>query len=308
MKHIFVVNPMSGQRKAVDFIKTELEKYKDKIDCQLYITKGIGDAEKYINDYLKSHNEKVRFYACGGDGTINEAVNGTAPFPHASLAVCPCGSGNDFVKTFGSKEDFPDIGSLINGTEIPIDIMKVNNRYCVNVCNFGFDSYVAKKMNEIRSKPLIGGKNAYTTGVILGLVKAMKNNASVIADGEKMNSGTLLLCTVANGRYVGGKYKCAPKAIVNDGLLEICLVKPVSRITFIRLVNAYAEGQHLEDSRFKKFVRYKRCKKVEIIADDKFIISIDGEIFTFPHTNIEIIPKGLSFVLPKKLLNCDSLM
>ena len=303
MKHIFIVNPASGQGKASQNIYSSLSSLGKDYECSVYLTKGKGDAETYIRKYLESHIEAVRFYACGGDGTVNEVVNGIAMFPQASMTVYPCGSGNDFIKCFGSKEDFLDITALTGAREIPIDVMKVNDRLCVNICHFGFDSYVAKKMDEVRSKKLIGGKNAYTTGVVMGLAKAMKNRAVITADGELMCGGDFLLCTVANGRYAGGKYKCAPKAMINDGLLDICVVDPVSRAKFVRLVKYYAEGTHLTDPRFKSFLHYRQCRHVEITADEGFAISLDGEVVPMSKAVIDIIPNGIKFAVPEKILS-----
>ncbi len=308
MKHIFIVNPHSGNGKTAKLVESEISKFKNDLDADIYFTKGIGDSEKYIKRYMAENNEKVRFYACGGDGTVNEVVNGIAGSDSASFAVYPCGSGNDFVKCFGGKENLMDIRELIESDEIPIDVIKVNERYCVNVCHFGFDTYVAKKMNKVKEKPVIGGKNAYTTGVVMGLVYAMKSEASIICDGEKLNNGVFLLCTIGNGRYVGGKYKCAPRAVLNDGIMEVCLVDPVSRLKFIKLVGAYAEGKHLDDPRFKSFVHYRQCKHIEIDADDDFEVSLDGEVTPAAHAQIDIIPGGINIALPKKALQYGTIL
>ena len=306
MKHIFIVNPASGQGKASQIIYGSLSSLGKEFECSVYLTKGKGDAEQYIRKYLSSHSGAVRFYACGGDGTVNEVVNGIAAFPQASMTVYPCGSGNDFIKCFGSKEDFLDIISLTSAKEIPIDVMKVNDRFCINICHFGFDSYVAEKMDEVRSKKFIGGKNAYTTGVVMGLAKAMRNNAVIAADGDVMCNGDFLLCTVANGRYVGGKYKCAPNAYVNDGVLDICVADTVSRAKFVRLVKYYAEGTHLTDPRFKDFLHYRHCKHVEITAGEDFCISLDGEVVPMSRAVIDIIPNGIKFAVPEKILSDKS--
>lgn len=302
MKHIFIVNPASGQGKASQEIYGSISSLGKEFECSVYLTKCKGDAQKYIREYLKTHADEARFYACGGDGTVNEVANGIAAFPNASMTVYPCGSGNDFVKCFGSKEDFLDIKSLVCAKEIPIDVMRVNDRFCINICHFGFDSYVAKKMDEVRSKKVIGGNNAYTTGVVMGLAKAMKNHAVITADGEVMCSGDFLLCTVANGRYVGGKYKCAPKAMLNDGLLDICVADTVSRAKFVRLVKYYAEGTHLTDPRFKGFLHYRQCRHVEITAGEGFCISLDGEVVSMSNAVIDIVPNGIKFAVPEKLL------
>lgn len=301
MKHIFIVNPKAGNGKAEQIVRGQVSLVEHEIDSEIYITKGKNDAEFYIKDYLKKHSEPTRFYACGGDGTINEVVNGIAKFENASFTVFPCGSGNDFVKAFGKGEAFLDIKNLVHGTEMKIDVIKVNDRFCVNVLHFGFDTCVAQTMTDVKKMPVIGGKNAYTTGVVTAAIKAMKNKATIIADGEKMNNGLFLLCTAANGQYVGGKFKCAPRAAVNDGLIDLCLVDPVSRFTFIKLVGPYAEGKHLDDPRFSDFLHYKRCKKVEIIGNENTKISIDGEVTASSYTSAEIIPNALTIVLPKKL-------
>lgn len=299
MKHVFIVNPISGKGNASRLVFGSLSSLPREIESEIYITKSKGDAERFIHEYCNQNPEPVRFYACGGDGTVHEVVNGVVPHPQASFTVYPCGSGNDFVKCFGERELFLDIPSLVSGTEIPIDVMKVNDRFCINICHFGFDSYVAAKMNEVRSKKLIGGDNAYTTGVALGLLNAMKSRAVISADGEVMCSGDFLLCTAANGRYVGGKYKCAPEALVNDGVIDLCVVSPVSRLTFIKLVKYYADGSHLTDPRFKNFLKYKRCSHIEINAQPGFSISLDGEMYKMQNAMVDIIHNGIRLALPK---------
>ena len=136
MKHIFIVNPISGQGAASQAVYGSLSSLPKDADCDVYLTKGKGDAVRYIREYLGSHSEPVRFYACGGDGTIHEVVNGIAGFEQAAFAVYPCGSGNDFIKCFGSREEFLDIAALVGSEEYAIDLMKVNDRYCINICHF----------------------------------------------------------------------------------------------------------------------------------------------------------------------------
>lgn len=299
MKHLFIVNPASGHGSASEAVYGSLSSLPSDIDSEIYIIKGKGDGERYIKKTLSSSGEPVRCYACGGDGTVSEVVNGIAMFPHASFTVFPCGSGNDFVKSVGGEEIYKSLPALTAAVEMPIDFMRVNDRYCVNVCHFGFDSYVAAKMNEVRSRPVIGGGNAYTTGVALGLLHAMKSRAVITADGDTMCSGDFLLCTVANGQYVGGKYRCAPQSSVTDGLLDICVASPVSRLTFIRLVKYYADGSHLTDPRFRDFLHYRRCARVTIDAEDGFCISLDGEVVPMSHAVIDILPKGIKLAVPR---------
>ena len=151
----------------------------------------------------------------------------------------------------------------------------------------------------MRRKKLIGGKNAYTTGVVVGLFKGMKNQCKVSVDGELLNpEGKILLCTVANGQYVGGSFRCAPRSVDNDGMLEICLVKPVSYVTFLRLIGEYSKGAHLDDPRFEKYLEYRRGRKILIEAPEGFVFSFDGELIGQNEFTVEVVPSAIRFAVP----------
>lgn len=300
MKHIFIINPAAGKDNSFENIKKLLELKKVEVDYELYETQAPGDATAYIRSYCEAHSEPVRFYACGGDGTLNEVVNGVVGFPHASMGCYPCGSGNDFVKYYGGKKVFWNLDELLEAPEEYIDLMRVGNKYAINATHFGFDSSVAETMMKVRRKKIIGGKNAYTTGVVVGLFKAMKNACKVTVDGELLNpDGNILLCTIANGQYVGGSFRCAPRSIDNDGVLEVCLVKPISVLTFVSLIKVYTEGTHLDDDRFAKILKYRRGKKIEIEAPEGFIYSFDGELIRQNKFTVEVVPNAIRFAVPK---------
>ena len=300
MKHIFIINPAAGKENSFDVIKKELEALEHSVDYELYLTQAPGDATAYIHEYCKSHSGPVRFYACGGDGTLNEVVNGAVGYPQASLGCYPCGSGNDFVKYYGGKRVFLNVKDLVEAEEEYIDLMRVGNKYAINATHFGFDSCVAKTMMNVRRKKIIGGKNAYTTGVVVGLFKAMKNDCTVTVDGEVVNpEGKILLCTVTNGQYVGGSFRCAPRSLDNDGFLEICLVKPVSHITFMKVIGEYTKGTHLDNPKLERVIKYKRGKTVHIEAPEGFLYSFDGELIRQNSFTVEVVPQAIRFAVPK---------
>ena len=219
---------------------------------------------------------------------------------NAIVAIYPSGSGNDFVKYYGDKDNFLNLDNLIEGTETKIDIIKVGDRYAVNACHFGLDSAVARKMNQVRHKKIIGGKNAYNTGVFYALLTAMKTKCKVIGDGEELNDDKILLCTIANGKYVGGSYLSAPRSKNDDGYLEVCCIKPVAIIKFLRLIKVYKAGTHLDREDLKKYIEYRRCKNVEIIGGKKnFAISLDGEVVEGEKFTVETLEKELRFIIPK---------
>ncbi len=298
MKIYFIVNPMSGQGKAYRTVEKLLEDVS--FEYEIYLTEKALDATRFVKEKCEEFsNETLRFIACGGDGTLNEVVNGAVGYENAEVSCCPCGSGNDFVKYYGGAENFADVNRLVSAPAHAIDLIKVNDTYSVNVVHFGFDTCVLKTMLKVKRMKIIGGKNAYNTGVVAAVLTAMKNKARLYADGELLNEdGTFLLCTAANCSHIGGKFFCAPKAKNNDGFIDVCVVKPVSRFRLMNLINAYEKGQHLDDPRFKPIVTYRRCRNFSVEAPEGFSISIDGELTEINKFTCEIVPSAVKFAAP----------
>ena len=302
MKHIFIINPAAGKDNSFQNIKKILELKKVEVDYELYETQAPGDATAYIRKYCTEHKEPVRFYACGGDGTLNEVVNGVVGFEHASMGCYPCGSGNDFVKYYGGKKVFWNLEELLDAPEEYIDLMRVGNKYAINATHFGFDSAVAQTMMKVRRKAIIGGKNAYTTGIVKAIFTAMNNKCVVEADGEVINpKGKMLLCTVANGQYVGGSFRCAPRSNNKDGELDVCLFKPISLFRFLKLLPVYTEGEHLDEKHLAdlaKIMEYRRAKSIRVTAPEGFAYTLDGEIVEENEFVMEVAPAALRFAVP----------
>ena len=301
MKHIFVYNPAAGGGRKTDIetLKEKMKAYDGVLEYEFYPTCAEGDATRFVRERCEAQPEsEMRFYACGGDGTINEVLHGVVGHANASMTCYPCGSGNDYVKYYGGEKRFLDIDALLSGEEKAVDIMRVDDRYSINVINFGFDTCVLKTMIRVKHKKVIGGQNAYRTGVISAILTGMNNKCTVSVDGERLNNGALLLCTVANGKYVGGAFCCAPRSKNDDGLLEICLVKPVSRFKLLHLIKSYTHGNHLDDPRFEQFITYRRGTSVHVEAPEGFLFSLDGELVEKNDFTIEIMPAAVKFVVP----------
>ncbi|WP_092477837.1 diacylglycerol/lipid kinase family protein [[Clostridium] polysaccharolyticum] len=172
--------------------------------------------------------------------------------------------------------------------------------YSFNVVDFGFDTTVGIQINEERKRTGHGNKNAYKKGIIKALFKSRNNKCTVTADGQVINpDGRLLLSTIANGEYVGGSFHCAPRAKIDDGLMEVCLVKPISIFRFFKILFPYANGEHLDRNDMRDVIIYKQAKKVEVSAPEGFAYSLDGEIIYNNQFTIEILPRTLQFACPK---------
>ena len=265
MKHIFVVNPCAGQEDHSNIIRQQLEILGVSIEWEMYITRSAGDATEYVRQRATApHSETLRFYACGGDGTLNEVLTGMAGCPDTELAAYPCGSGNDYIKYYGQAKEFLDLEKLINGSTCEVDTMRVGNRFALNVCNFGFDALVCKTMDKVRRWPLLGGNNAYTTGILRHIFTGRRTKVTISVNNKPFYDGSILLCTLANGQYVGGKYRCAPHSDNSDGMIEVNLIRPMSLIRFARLIGPYADGTYTSIPGIDKVHHYCRSTAVEI--------------------------------------------
>ena len=305
MKYIFIINPFAGPRNAEEFIKNEVSKAlantTQEYEIEFYVTTAPGDATEFVSKYANEHpNLDICFIACGGDGTVFEVTNGIVGRDNAYMCVYPCGSGNDYVKYYGGREPFFDILGIFEGSVRDVDVMKVGDRYSINICNFGFESAVADCISSVKRLPVIGGKNSYYTGIAKAIFTSMKNKCKVYADGELLNpDGKILLCTLGNGAYVGGSFNCSPKSDNTDGFMEVCLVKPVSIMRFVSLIPYYENGTHLESDKFKDILIYRRAKNVTVEASDGFKICLDGEIEKCAGATVENIPGGIHFIVPR---------
>lgn len=303
MKHIFIVNNDAGEKSCLDIVKEGIAQCNEVVDYEIYTPHSPNDSINFIKNYLENNKEEyVRFYACGGDGTINKVATGIFGFPNASMTALPFGTGNDYVKYFGSGDIFKNVCNVIHGEERSVDIMKVNEKYALNSTHFGLDSVVAKAMNKLRRNKLFGKKRAYPFAIVWAFLTGMRNKCTVYADGEQLNTNDILLCTVSNGKYVGGSYFNAPNSLNDDGLLEVCLVKPVPRLKFLGLIKYYVAGTHIDNPKFKDIVVYRQAKKVTIEGPEGFCVSIDGEIYESQHIEIENLEKAIRFAVPGKSL------
>ncbi len=300
MKHIFIINPKSGKHNSTNIITQYIEDNFQYLDYNIYITQCVGDATKYVESVCKTKKDHLRFYACGGDGTLNEVVNGAIGYDGVSVACYPCGSGNDFIKMFNNSEAFYELANLIEGKEMKIDLLKVNDRYVINICNLGFDASVAYNMLKFKKWPLVTGHGAYNMALIYSLLFKMRQRCTVLIDGETALTGDMLLSVLGNGICCGGGYYCLPRAVIDDGIMDAAIVKSISRIKFIKMVKPYKDGTYVDLPKYQSLVQYRKIKKYELHSDKDIIYSLDGECGKAKDIIAEIVPNCLNLIIPKQ--------
>ena len=306
MKHLIVVNGSAGSFDPGFEAKVN-EAFKG-LDFEIYKTTGPRSVIPFLKEYLKKNKDTVRVYACGGDGTIHEVVNAVIGFDNAEVAIIASGTGNDFVKIYGGKEKFQDFAKLINGKVKPIDISELRGdgvegpMYSVNVINFGFDAIVGAKGNYYKEHGLPAGTKEGTNPYDYALKHdAMKhgrfNDIEVYADGEKLNEKQILLATLAQGQYVGGQFRCAPKSQNDDGLIDVCVLKTMTFLGLGMIIGTYTKGGHLDKPR-KKIV-YRRAKEIKMVSPTDFDVCVDGEMIKGNNFVVKVLPGAVRLVLPE---------
>lgn len=302
MRHIFLINPAAGGGKdtpaLIDKIRTACEARG--IDYHIHTTTAIGDARRTTREFCReaSADAPIRFYACGGDGTLGEVANGMADCPHAELGLIPCGTGNDFVRNFTEKSLFFDVDAQLNGTPVEIDLMRVNDSYCVNMINIGFDCEVVCKKDEYNQRPHFPHKLAYIAGVAATFFGMPGIRAHVRIDGGEESLLSLQLTTMANGECCGGGFHSNPRALLQDGMIDVLQILPVSRFTFLRLIGSYKAGTHLNGDKNAKILRAFKARTIEMRFDHDQNVCIDGEVTQLRTLSLEIHSRVLRFSLP----------
>jgi len=325
MKHLIISNPFAGNNQQKEGFEKLVTNSFVGTDYEIYYTTGPREVIPYLHKYLKEHsNDLVRVYACGGDGTCNEVVNGIVGEPNAELAVFPIGTGNDFVKTYAPKKDYQDIidnktgearflnfPKLINGKVESIDLSKISGPslkedwYSINIINFGFDAIVGAMGNWYKEHGIPSDAKPKEQNDPYGYAlnhDAMKhgrfNETIVYADGEQLNEKLILLGTIAQGQFVGGSFWCAPKSNNQDGLMDVCVLKTMSLLSLgLKYIKPYTKGKHLSSKKFKKVV-YRRAKEVQIYAPNDIDVCIDGEMVKGKTFNVTCVPNAIKLVIP----------
>ena len=304
MKHIFVVNPAAGKGKKLPALLSAITYACEEVgvEYEIYHTTTVWDGARFVREKCEKNPETMmRFYACGGDGTLYEVLNGAVGHDNAEIAVIPQGTGNDFTKSFSNPQYFSDVKRQIMGSSEKLDLIRYGNRYCMNVLNVGFDCDVVQRVSEIKRSMLVPSKMAYIMSIADVFTKPLGKNFKILIDDEELIEREFMLAALANAHYYGGGFHVAPNAYLNDGYMDLCLVDRVSRKEFIGVIGKYKAGKHIdtEGNSDYSFVHYRKCKKVVIEASTTIGVCGDGEITPAKSITVEIMPKAIAFSAPK---------
>lgn len=285
MKHIFIINPISGKGKTLKIAENIEKVCKDEdLDFEIKYTTYPGEATKIAKRYRFSKNI---IYSVGGDGTLNEVLNGIVGTKNI-LGIIPSGSGNDFYKTLSKiEEEYPII-----------DIGKINNRYFINIVSIGIDAEVANNVSLMKKKK-IKTSQIYNASLVYTFFKYKYKNIELTIDEKEITKGKCTILTICNGQVYGGGYKIAPKALLTDGYFDVYYVEKISKTKLPFVINLLKKGEHEQHKKVHK----SQATKVKLKCDKNLICNIDGEIITDDKYTIKILPKELTIYNNKEFIS-----
>lgn len=296
MRHLFIMNPHAGKydrsQEMLEKVRFTMEGRRE--EWEAVRTTGPGHAMALVQEAAR-RGDPLRIYACGGDGTLNEVVNGAAGHPYLAVTHCPIGSGNDFLRIFGGDAGrFWQLDQLLDGPQTAMDLIECNGRYALNVCSVGFDARIGLGAADFKKLPMVSGSLAYQLSAVRTIIKGIHLPYRVEIDGEQMPGDRFTLMCACNGRYYGGGFNPCPDALPDDGLLDFVVIPAVSRFTVVALIQKFARGEIGQIPQ----VILRRGRTMKVHCDRVTAVNVDGERVDGQELSIGLSDKKVQFFYP----------
>ncbi|MDR7077745.1 YegS/Rv2252/BmrU family lipid kinase [Neobacillus niacini] len=304
MKQIyFIINPKARNGYCLNvWKKVESKLIDDNIPYLAFFSEYHGHAIKLAAQIAKSNNEQKVIIAVGGDGTINEVMNGIVKYNNITLGFVPGGSGNDFSRGFHIPTNPEEaIEVILRHMEIDAPLMDIgkvtmkddSEHYFINNMGAGFDALVSYEVNRSKMKAWLNklslGRLVYVYFLLKKLFSYKCSTIDLSIDGSRHILEQTWFVTVSNQPFYGGGMKIAPEAVPDDGLLDITIVHNLSRLKLLLVFISVFWGKHVHFKEVKSF----RGKMVTIQSSDSLFVHADGEDIGFTPLNINVQTKTL---------------
>ena len=306
---LFIINPVAARGTTFKrWVETRPRLRALGMDLREHLTTRSGEAAQVAREAIRLGIKRV--VAVGGDGTLNEVVNGYLdeagrPLnPDVTLGLLPSGTGSDFRRSLGLNTHEDSILALTNDRTRLVDAMRIRftsgdgaelSRFGINVASFGLGGETVALVNKWRESlpSWIGGRPRFIAAALSALKRHRNVPIKVRLDGDREVAVAGNLIVVANGRYAGGGMMLAPNAELDDGLLDVILTERLTRFDIIRELRRIGRGGHLKNPK----VSETRAGDVTIGADERLPIDIDGEMSGYTPARLTILPSVIRFAV-----------
>jgi diacylglycerol kinase (ATP) len=295
MKARLIVNPTAGTDAAVQHLTQINERLRRRVGLlDIVMTTGEGDAADAAEDAVRRGYDYV--FVGGGDGTLNEVLNGigavSGGFAAVVLGVVPLGTGNDFASALGFPADVAAAAdTLLDAPASWVDVGQLNDRYFINVSAGGFIAEVSDAVSSQLKN--LAGRLAYVIG---GATVVLEHEPVSVRVESAVRSTTMAInmFAVCNSRLIGGGRLIAPEARVDDGLLDVYLVEAMSKVEFVALLTRVSDGTHTSDER----VTFFRAAELDLQFDKPIKVNTDGQVLETDRCRYRVLPAALRVLRP----------
>jgi YegS/Rv2252/BmrU family lipid kinase len=308
-KWFVIVNPNAGNGKGKkDWKQISSDLIKHGLSFSEQFTEKKGHAIKLSQEAINSGYRNI--LCVGGDGTLNEIVNGVftqqvCTAKDVTLGLIPVGTGNDWGRMFGIPLNYEGAIKIIKDEKTMLhDIGMVtcfngpekSERYFINIAGLGFESVVVKRTNIQKDKGK-SGKAIYFYNLLMSLISYKNTKAEIVIDGIETEANIFSL-NVGNGRYCGGGMRQTPFAVPDDGILDVTVIKGMGKIEIILNLKILYDGTILNHPK----VDGHKCKNVKVSSDSVLFVEADGESLGHTPAEFSIIPSGINIVYGTRII------
>jgi YegS/Rv2252/BmrU family lipid kinase len=289
---VFIVNPIAGNgygKTIVPKLKEMLLKHN--VDAEIVFTESNGHATELSARYLENGFRNI--IAVGGDGTFNEVARSLINKENVTTGLIPAGTGNDFIQILGFPNRFgeKDWDIFFKSMVIGLDAGSCNGMIFFNGMGLGFDAQVAAENYTEPGKVKRGSKYKYIWHIIKTLLFFREKRMTVITSTGRHETDCFIN-TIAIGRRFAGGFFLTPKAIANDGLLDVCMIKKLSLAERFSILLKVPKGVHTIDKR----VNYYQTREITIEFPEVVPFHVDGELNFSDKFNVTVLPKAINII------------
>jgi diacylglycerol kinase (ATP) len=291
-KWVFIINPIAGNGDGAD-MEEVIRKMAihHNINFEIVFTEKRGDATILSEKYAAAGFTYI--IGVGGDGTFNEIAQPLINMKNVITGLIPAGTGNDFIQILGFPNRFKetDWDQFFKSNTIAMDAGSCNGMIFLNGMGLGFDAQVAAENYTAPGEVKKGGKNKYIWHILKTLLFFREKRMIVFSNGNRIETDCFIN-TVSIGRRFAGSFFLTPKAVANDGLLDICSVKKLSLLQRLKILMMVPKGTHIND----KKVNYYQSAKLSLEFTEKVPYHVDGELYFSEKFDIGILPSALNVI------------
>ena len=293
-KYYLIVNPAGGTKKGLKILETVKPIFDNSgVHVDILLTEYAGHARELANTLdFSGYNGLC---AIGGDGTLFEVLNGMltrSENERIPISIIPSGTGNSFMKTVGIENVVDAVGKISKNEPKKLDMMRAvcgeNIYYSLNLIGWGMATAISVLAEKLR---FFGGQR-YNIASVFEIIKNKRRDSKLIVDGKERD-GAFSFIIACNTKYVGKDMKMAPKAKIDDGEIDLIIVKKTSSFTLFSVFPKLFDGSHIDH----EACEYVNCKSFSIQPSEDGSLNIDGEIIGTTPVSVNIVKNGVELIV-----------